>query len=80
MPDKEVVREILKLNEDIRRLKLWKDKIDFVDTIMKSIIKGLIIVGLVYSYFTKDNLLMLLFIGVAVLILGVWRDKDGIKG
>ena len=70
-----IVKELIEHKNDIARLRVWKDKFNFLDVVFRNFVKALVISGLLYSFFTKDTLLMLLFIGVAIVGIGELYGK-----
>ena len=70
-----IVKELIEHKKDIERLRVWKDKFNFLDVVFRNFVKALVISGLLYSFFTKDTLLMLLFIGVAIVGIGELYGK-----
>lgn len=70
-----IVKELIEINKKVERLRVWNDKVDFLNTVLSNFIKLMIVGGLLYSFFVKDILLMLLFIGTAIVNLGDWNER-----
>jgi len=75
-PDMKVVtKELIEMHKKVEKLSIFRDKFNFLEMIVEDIIKAILLAGMIYAYYKKDILLMLLFIGTAVLAVGYWKQK-----
>ena len=72
---KVVTKELIAMHKKVEKLSTFRDKFDFLEIIVRDAIKAIILAGMIYSYYKKDILLMLLFIGASVLALDYWKQE-----
>lgn len=61
------------LNKKVENPRSRQDEFDFVEAILKSIVKATIAIGMIIAYYKDDKMMMLLIIGIAILTLSCWK-------